>query len=269
MVETNKIYNMDCKELMNQMGEDTVDVILTSPFYNTSKKAGKKGTLENSNANPKYYHYLRYDVHVDSMTDEEYSEYTVDLFNKFDRVLSDNGVILYNMSYGADGASDMLKVINDISTYTDFTVADMIVWKKPTAMPNNVSHNKLTRIIEYIFVICRKDEFKTFNSNKKVTSVRKTGQKAYENITNYIEAKNNDGSCPYNKATYSTDLCKQLLNIYAPDDSLVFDPFIGSGTTANACVELGLDYIGTEISDNQFKWAKNRIENTKKSMKIE
>lgn len=45
---------------------------------------------------------------------------------------------------------------------------------------------------------------------------------------NFIEAKNNDGSCPY-KATYSTELCTKLLDIYAPIGSVVYDPFIGTG----------------------------------------
>lgn len=100
---------------------------------------------------------------------------------------------------------------------------------------------------------------KTFNCNKKVTSYRKTGQAAYENVYNFIEAKNNDGSCPYNKATYSSDLCEQLLKLYAPQNAVVYDPFMGSGTTAVACKKLGLNYIGSEISQNQCEWAEKRI----------
>ena len=77
---------------------------------------------------------------------------------------------------------------------------------------------------------------------------------------NYIEAKNNDGSCPYNKATYSSDLCKKLLNIYCPKSGLVYDPFIGTGTTAVACKELGFSCMGSEISENQVKFSIERIE---------
>lgn len=59
-------------------------------------------------------------------------------------------------------------------------IADKIVWKKKSALPNNVSFNKLTRVTEDVFIICRKDEYKTFNANKKVTKTSKTGQKYYE-----------------------------------------------------------------------------------------
>ena len=38
--EINKIYNKDCLDLMDDIGK-IVDVVLTSPFYNTNKKAGK------------------------------------------------------------------------------------------------------------------------------------------------------------------------------------------------------------------------------------
>ena len=111
-------------------------------------------------------------------------------------------------------------------------------------------------------MFCRKDEVDTFYCNKPVVGERKTGQKSYGNIFNYVEAKNNDGSCPYNKATYSSDLCKQLLNLYCPENGTVYDPFMGSGTTAVACKELGLSYIGSELSKNQCEWAENRLKNT-------
>lgn len=95
--------------------------------------------------------------------------------------------------------------------------------------------------------------------NKKIRSYRKTGQAAYENIFNFIEAKNNDGVCPYNKATYSTELCEKLLQIYAPHDAYIYDPFMGSGTTAVACEKMGLHCIGSEISANQVKFSIERL----------
>lgn len=253
------IFNEDCFETMKRIPQKSINVILTSPFYNTNEKAGKNRTLENTRVKSGQYDYVRYDVHVDSMTDGEYRNFTVKLFDNFDRILSDNGVVLYNISYGSKGCDNLIDVIHSITHETNFTLADTIVWKKKTALPNSCSPNKLTRIWEFIFVFCRKNEFKTFHSNKRVTSYRKTGQAAYENINNFVEAKNNDGSCPFNKATYSTDLCKQLLSIYAPADSVVYDPFMGSGTTALACKELGLHYVGSEISPNQVEWAIKRL----------
>ena len=149
--------------------------------------------------------------------------------------------------------------LSDVIDNTNFTIADRIVWKKASALPNNVSHNKLTRITEDIYVFCRKNEFKTFNANKTVSSVRKTGQKMYNNVFNFIEAKNNDGSCKLNKATYSSELCEKLLTIYAKDNAIIYDPFMGTGTTGIACYNMGLDCFGSELSEAQVEYSKERL----------
>ncbi len=257
--ETNIIYNEDCFITMDNLPDGICDVILTSPFYNTNEKAGKGTTILNTKAKNPLDGNIRYDVFVDTMSNEEYIDFTVNLFNKFDRVLKKNGVVLYNISYGSKGCDALTDVIYNVIHSSNFSLADTIIWKKKSAFPNSCSPNKLTRIWEYVYVFCRKDEFMSFGTNKRVTSLRKTSQKAYENVFNFVEADNNDGTCPFNKATYSTDLCKQLLDIYAPDDSVVYDPFMGSGTTAVACIETGRKYIGSEISPNQVKFARDRI----------
>ncbi len=260
-MKTNIIYNEDCFITMERMKKGDCDVILTSPFYNTNKKAGKHLTLQNAKpVGDGRREWVRYDVHVDNMTNDEYNEYTSKLFNKFDEVLSENGCVLYNISYGTENTEGMFRAVNSIITQTNFTIADVICWKKSNALPNNCSPNKLTRIWEFVFVFCRRNEFGTFFMNKRVTSTRHTGQKMFENIYNFIEAKNNDGKCPYNKATYSSDLCEQLLSLYAKQNATVYDPFMGSGTTAVACKRLGMNYIGSEISKNQCEFAEKRIE---------
>ena len=248
------IKNEDCKITLQRMIDENkkIDVVLTSPFYNTNRSILVK---ERVGGPPEG----RYDVHMDGMTTEEYVNFTVDLFNKFDKVLSKNGVILYNICYGAENTEDMFLTISNLILKTSFTVADVICWKKKSAIPNNVSSNRLTRIWEFVFVIARKDEIDTFMCNKKIVSVSKSGQNIYENVFNFIEAPNNDGSCSLNKATYSTDLCEQLLGLYAKEGSVVYDPFMGTGTTAVACKRMGFDCYGSEISENQVKFAQNRL----------
>ena len=240
----------------------SVDIILTSPPYNTNKKAGKGRTIGNTNVREGQYQYVRYDSFVDDFTKEGYADFTKRLFLSFDRILNENGCVLYNISYGAENTDGMFMAINSIICETPFTIADVIVWKKSNALPNSVSPNRLTRIWEFVFVLCRKTQLGTFHMNKQITSQRGSGQNAYENITNMIEARNNDGACPLNKATYSTELCKKLLNLYAKRGSTVYDPFMGSGTTAKACQEMGLNCIGSEISKAQCEYANKRLAQT-------
>jgi site-specific DNA-methyltransferase (adenine-specific) len=46
----------------------------------------------------------------------------------------------------------------------------------------------------------------------------------------------------------------------APEGGVVFDPFMGSGTTGVACVEMGRRFIGIEINEKYFDIARKRIE---------
>ena len=232
-----------------QMGG--VDIILTSPPYNTARTCKTQRSIDN--------YENRYDIHLDNMTADEYIDWTENIFNSYDKILKPNGVVLYNISYGNENPDLMWLVIAEIIKRTNFMVADCIIWKKNSALPNNVSPNKLTRITEFVFVFCRKNEYKTYNSNKQVKSISHTGQKFYENIFNFIEAKNNDGSCKLNKATYSSELCEKLLKIYAKPNAIVYDSFMGTGTTAVACKRLGLHCIGSELSEAQCEFANNRL----------
>ena len=83
-----QIHNEDCFVTMERMNPHSVDVVLTSPFYNTNKKAGKTRTLKNTKVADGQYDYVRYDSFVDDMTDDEYSDFTKRLFLSFDKVLS-------------------------------------------------------------------------------------------------------------------------------------------------------------------------------------
>lgn len=254
---TVQFRNEKCEETIQKFidGNKKVDIILTSPPYNTARNVKTQKAIDTHNN--------RYDGYSDNMTEEEYSAWSVDLFNKFDKILEKNGVILYNLSYGSENPNCMWLTLGDIVRNTNFMIADNIIWKKGSALPNNVSHNKLTRITEYVFVICRKKEFKTFKANKAKTKKSSTGQQYYENVYNFIEAPNNDGSCKLNKATYSSELCEKLLNIYADESSKVYDPFMGTGTTAIACIKFNennnnMVCVGSEISAKQVEFSCER-----------
>lgn len=259
MIEVNQIYNEHCFETMNYMEKNSIDLIITSPFYNTNAKAKGNQTLRNCCESANRTNSVRYDEFVDVMSNDEYCQFTKQLFDYFDKILVENGAICYNISYGSENTEGMFRAINEIITNTNFTIADVISWKKKNAIPNNTSSNKLTRICEFVFVFCRKNEFRTFHCNKQVMSVSKNGQKRYENLFNFIEAPNNDGACPLNRATYSSELVDKLLSLYAPNNAVVYDPFMGSGTTAYSCKKNGYSFIGSELSKAQCEWANDRI----------
>lgn len=243
----NAIYNQDCLEGMKSMGGGCIDLVLTSPPYNTARN---HGDIKN--------HEMRYDVYQEQRSNQEYIDWTISLFNEFNRLLKQNGCVLYNISYGNENSELMWLVVAEIIKQTNFTIADTIVWKKFSALPNNVSANKLTRICEFVFVFCRKDEYNTFTTNKQLVNKSTKGQAIYENIYNLIEAKNNDETQNLNKATFSTDLVKKLLKIYGKEGYIVLDPFMGTGTTAIGCIEMNINFLGFEISAAQCEYSNKR-----------
>lgn len=255
-----KIYNGDCLKHMYGLHRNGIkaNVILTSPPYNTSRVGGGQKAIDN--------HEQRYDVHLDNKTNEDYIDWTRKIFRKFDTILAENGCILYNLSYGAENVDLLWLTIASIIESTPFTIADCIVWKKSHAIPNNMSPNRLTRIIEFVFVICRKTEAKTFQCNKEVVSICKSGQKNFKSVVNFIKAKNNDGMNSLNKATFSSDLVLELLRIYSKRSDIIYDPFMGTGTTAVGVVKYNLEHgganlkcLGSEISEKQCLYAKDRL----------
>lgn len=54
------------------------------------------------------------------------------------------------------------------------------------------------------------------------------------------------------------EVMKRIVGIL-PDDYIIFDPFMGSGTTALACKELNRDFIGSEIDEEYFKICEQRL----------
>lgn len=248
-----EIFNEDCLYTMNnRLAEKSVDIVITSPPYNNSRTCHSDYCMKTSNC--------RYSEYNDNKPNGEYCKWICDIFDGYDRIVKNNGTVLFNISYGSENPSVMFECISDIIHFTNWMVADVISWKKKSALPNNVSSNKCTRICEFVFVFCRKNEYDTYVANKPVTSHSRTGQPFYSVIYNFIEADNNDGTNPLNKATFSSDLVAQLLDMYSPNsDATVYDSFMGTGTTAFVCQKRGLNCYGSELSSAQCDYANNRL----------
>jgi DNA modification methylase len=243
----NQIFKENCNITLGNIPSKYVDGVITSPPYNIATE--RKDVYYNNGYS-----------HLDNLTEEQYLEVRTSEFKQFSRILKDKGVICYNISYAKENPILPTLLISEIHKSTDLTVADIISWKKPHAIPFQTSATKLSRIAELIYIIVKKDHLHDFQTNKQVSKINsKTGQKFYKNYTNYIEAKNNDGYECQLKAAYSQDLVNQLISIYFPSGSLIYDPFIGIGTTALSCIRNGLDFIGSEITKEHYDIALKRI----------
>lgn len=258
-MEKMDLFCEDCHATMRRMISDgqKVDLILTSPPYNSSKKKIKEDLSG--------YH-RRYDVYEDDKDNDEYVGWMFDTMALFDSVLKENGVVLLNMSYSSENPVSIWDIIGGLRRNTPFMVADLIHWKKGSALPNNGSPRTLTRICEPFFVLCRESEYKSFVTNKKIIGSTTRGQNVYECFSNLVEARNNDGCNQLNKATFSSELVEKLLSIYAKDGSVIYDPFMGTGSTAVGVENYGhgCRFIGSEISKKQVDFSKERIMNLRR-----
>ena len=259
------LYCGDCLDVMSSMDENFVDIVITSPPYGTCRSE----TFSKDSSQKRKYN-MRYDEFVEDRNPEEYCQWSVDVFNAIDLVLKKNRIVLYNFGLGNDGHTeytsyDWFNTVKSVIDGTPFTVADVLVWKKRSALPNNTSPNKSTRICEPVIVFCRKDELMSFPSNKKVVNQFATGQNLYSPFYNIFEARNNDGSCELNKATFSTQFVDRLIDLYVPDEQrngwTVLDPFSGTGTTGISAIAHGMRYVGIELSKAQCEYAVSRLSN--------
>ncbi|WP_179343416.1 DNA-methyltransferase [Winogradskyella ursingii] len=246
-MEVNVIYNENCIVTLKKLPEKSIDGIITSPPYNIN--------TERSDC-----YYNNGYSEIDGLSENDYLQIRTDEFLQFSKVLKDKGVICYNISYSKENPILPTLLVSRVHSETDLTIADIICWKKPNAIPFQTSPTKLSRITELIYVFVKKAYLHDFTTNKKISKVsKKTGQKFYRNYTNFVEAKNNDGYKSRLKATYSQDLCRQLISIYFPKGSLIYDPFSGIGTTQLSCLESDCFFIGSEIIKEHFDICMNRL----------
>lgn len=248
----NQIFNEDNIITMGNINDGSISGVITSPPYNITGK--RKDTYYNNGYSDK-----------DGLPEEEYLEVRLREFKEFSRIMEDTGVICYNLSYHNENPILPTLLMTKIHQETDLTLADMITWKKSTALPFQTSPTKLSRICEQVYVIVKKKHLHDFKTNKKISKVNsKTGQKFYKNYVNLVEAKNNDGIKTKLKATYSEDLVTKLINIYFPEGSLIYDPFMGIGTTAKACIKTKRRFIGSELDKEHFETSQKQIKNNLK-----
>lgn len=245
----NRIFNENNLETMKRIDDGTIDGIITSPPYNITTKR-KDVYYDNGYSD------------IDDLTEDEYIDVRLNEFKEFSRILKDKGVICYNISYHNENPILPTLLISELHKKTDLTIADIIIWKKNSSIPFQTSPTKLSRICELVYVIVKKTHLHDFETNKTISKVNeKTGQKFYKNYINFIEAKNNDRIKSKLKAAFSEELVGKLADIYFKENSLIYDPFSGIGTTARWCQKNNRQFIASELDRELFEISQELLKN--------
>lgn len=216
--EINKVYNEDANLTMERPNFK-VDYIFTSPPYNIGgsyKKYGKKG-----------------EEHQDDMSQNEYCDWSIALIERMLKVT--NKHIFYNIQEFADNRI----AIDTFVEHFKYKIKEKCIWAKDHGNPAT-NAQVMTSSWEYIFVFSNDEPL------KKSFSDAWFGGKFSNLIKGIKRGKNPDADI--NKATFPLGLPRKFIMNFGKRGDIWYDPFMGTGTTARACILEGRKYVGSELS---------------------
>nr|WP_245594774.1 site-specific DNA-methyltransferase [Mycoplasma elephantis] len=209
------------------------DAIITDPPYNISRKNNFK-TLGRAGI-----HFGEWDINFDQ-------KYWI---KEVEPLLKQGGsIIIFNDWKNLGVIANFLEELN-------FEVKDIIRWIKNNPMPRNIERRYVT---DYEFALWATKTNKKWTFNK--TKSKKYLRPEYKVS---IVAKSDEKIHPTQKPV---NLIEQIIKIHTNKNDLIFDPFMGSGSTCIACLKSKRNFYGCEINEIFFKKAKNRIEKFSFSM---
>jgi site-specific DNA-methyltransferase (adenine-specific) len=258
MLPINKIYNMDCLNGLRKMDDNTIDLVVTSPPYNVDLGNNKY------NKNP-------YNLYNDNKEHQEYISWLKEIFSLVYLKLKSGGRVCINIGDSKNGAipthSDVIQMMCDIG-YIPMT---NIIWNKNTTS-NRASFGSylspscpsFPRGFEFILVFAKENKKLQYKGETDLT------KEEFVEWTNGLwtfapETRQKKIGHP---AMFPEELPKRLIKMFSWKGALVVDPFMGSGTTAIACINTNRNYIGFELDTDYFNIATERIENHKQQLTL-
>lgn len=258
------IYLGDCLEVMSNFQSELVDLTVTSPPYDNLRTYA--GTLEWN------------------------FEIFQQVANELYRITKDGGVVVWVVGDKTVKGSETLTSFKQAIYFNEigFNVHDTMIYKKTNPIPQN--HNRYEQCFEYMFVFS-KGKPKTFNPIKEETKNkgksfdwggRKTKMddsqcrrhreselievnptKTKMNIFEYSIGGGKTG----HPAVFPEKLAEDHVLSWSNEEDLVFDPFMGSATTAKMALLNNRRFIGIEKVTEYFELSEKRIINSLENQK--
>lgn len=219
-----QLYHGDCMDFIKTLPDKSIDLMVTDPPYNFGAKGG--GFYSESNDSQRTY--------IKSL----------DKINCCDF----KPIPFLNL------IKPKMKHIYIYIFCNKILVADYIQWAKE----NKCSFD--------ILVMCKSNPIPAFNNHymsdlEYIVVIREPGtyfskEKNIELYRKWFMTNCKKGLHPAEKPL---ELIKKFITVGSNKGDLIFDPFLGSGTTGVAAKELERNFIGCEISDEYFELCKSRI----------
>ena len=233
------LHNEDCLVTMSKFHSQSIDCVITSPPYD----------------NLRSYHGYSFDFHNVSA--------------ELVRVLKPTGVIVWVVGDQTINGSESGTSFRQALRFMELGLNlhdTMIYEKNSSTFPARADGNRYTQIYEFMFVfskgkpsanlICDKPNkwagFKDYGGKLKNPVPNYSPR---TNIWRYVTSKNSTG----HPAPFPLELAVDHLKTWTQEHDTVYDPFMGSGTTALACQQLNRQWIGSEISKDYCNLIAKRI----------
>lgn len=248
MVEKNKIYNMDCIAGMKSIDDNSIELIVTSPPYFLNKEYEKKWTYE-------YYCQLMGNLFAEANRILKVGGYMVinfgDYFNSGNRFYQSDVPSVYpsSVNFWKWGFSN------------GFDLQATRIWRKQFAkmgipMVCN-THPRNIFDYEHIWTFRKKGSKYEFVNDRKLSQRGVIG-----------EDWKKPAKLSVHCAAFPLELPMWAIKVYSHDGDVVLDPFMGSGTTAIACIKEKRHFIGFEIDKKYYDIANERINNETRQLTI-
>jgi site-specific DNA-methyltransferase (adenine-specific) len=232
-----------CKssEKMEEIPDNSVHLMITSPPYNVGKEYDKDFTLK------------------------EYLEFLKGVWKEVYRVLVPGGRVCINIAnLGRKPYIPLHAFIVKDMLELGFLMRGEIIWNKASsASPSTAwgswlspANPTLRDIHEYILVFS-KGTFSRKNMNRRRSTIsREEFLEFTKSVWTFPAVSAKEVGHP---APFPIELPYRLIQLYTYESEVVLDPFMGSGQTAIAAIKAGRHYIGYDIEEEYVKLAEKRI----------
>jgi len=240
MIELNKIYNENCLDTMARMPDNFIDLIVTSPPYNINlrirgNKYCKRSKNEIGPCN-------KYENFTDDLDINEYYEFQEKVIEEMIRVSKQSFYIIQLVTGNKEA---IFKLIGRFCKQ----IKEFIIWDKKSSEPaimNNVLNSAFEIIIVFDKETSRQRLFQNGNFDKGT-------------LSNIFRISKSDAGAEKHKATFPLKLPKTIINYFTSEGQIIYDPFMGLGTTAIASIYFKRNWLGSEISKEYVQIAEKRI----------
>ncbi len=268
MIENNKLYNEDCLVTMSKIEDNYIDLTLTSPPYDDLRTYNKHLSGNKTEFNG-------YSFPFENIARELY------------RITKIGGVVVWVVGDATNKGSETGTSFRQALYFKEcgFDLYDTMIYQKTgTPFPQKDRYNQT---FEYMFVFS-KGKPKTFNpimkKNATAGAVRHSrkfrtadgemkpgfngkpiNEYGIENniwlIKNGMNKSTKDLVAFEHPAIFPEELALKHIISWTKKDDLVYDPFMGSGTTAKAAIQLERNWVGSEIDLTYSEICNKRLEN--------